>query len=76
MVVKTAKVRFDMAISKKHWTVPKEARIMSQLNQVDNEAILYMRALKTVVVRPGKGSRVEVDGAVWRYYLEAAPHGK
>ena len=49
---------------------------MSQLNQLDNEAILYMRALKTVVVRCGKGSRVEVDGAVWRYYLEAAPHGK
>jgi hypothetical protein len=65
-----------MAISKKHWTVPKEARIMSQLNQLDNEAILYMRALKTVVVRSGKGPRVEVDGAVWRYYLEAAPHGK
>jgi hypothetical protein len=65
-----------MAISKKHWTVPKEARIMSQLNQVDNEAILYMRALKTVVVRCGKGPRVEVDGAVWRYYLEAAPHGR
>jgi hypothetical protein len=65
-----------MAISKKYWTVPKEARIMSQLNQVDNEAILYMRALKTVVVRCDKGSRVEVDGAVWRYYLEAAPHGK
>ena len=49
---------------------------MSQLNQLDNEAILYMRALKTVVVPSGKGPRVEVDGAVWRYYLEAAPHGK
>jgi hypothetical protein len=49
---------------------------MYQFNQVGNEAILYARALQVVAVRSGKGSWVEVDDTVWRYYLETAPHGK
>jgi hypothetical protein len=48
---------------------------MSLLNRQDNEAILYLRALRTVLT-PNERGRYNINGQIWRYYLEAAPHGK
>ena len=48
---------------------------MSLLNCQDNEAILYLRALKTVLTLNERG-QFNPNGQIWRYYLEAAPHGK
>ena len=52
---------------------------MSMLNNLDNEAILYLRNIKLVLVtpvtKPG-GTSYPMDKQIWRYYLENAPHGK
>jgi hypothetical protein len=42
---------------------------------MDNEAILYLRALRTIVT-PNERGGFDVNGQIWRYYLEAAPYGK
>ena len=67
--------KISLAISKDYPTVPKEARIMSLLNMQDDEAILYLRALRTVLTLNEKG-QFSTRGQIWRYYLEVAPHGK
>jgi hypothetical protein len=66
--------KLSLAISTDYPTVPVEARIMSLLNRQDNEAILYLRALRTVLT-PNEEGRYKINGQIWRYYLEAAPHG-
>ena len=52
---------------------------MSQLNELDNEAILYLRNMKVLMVNYtfDKGlRRYPPEEQVWRFYLEACPHGK
>ena len=52
---------------------------MSQLNELDNEAILYLRNMKVLMVKYShdKGHRCyHSEQQVWRFYLEACPHGK
>jgi hypothetical protein len=75
LVIKTARLKAHLAISETQWLVPKEARIMSLLNEQDNEAVLYLRALRTVLT-PDNDGLYRMKGQVWRYYLEAAPYGK
>ena len=55
------------------WWVSAEARIMEQLDKLDDDAILYLRDFRTVAMR--ENGQYSKEGSIWRYYLELCPHG-
>lgn len=69
MVVKTAKFEKRYA----NGIVANEARVMQQLDAVDNEGILYLRDFKTVVAADEDNI---LKPHTWRFYLENCPHGR
>ena len=48
---------------------------MTQLDRLDDEAILYLRAFRTVADATPQGN-YDHRSAIWRYYLESCPHGR
>ena len=79
IVIKTAKLDTQTA---KRWWVPREAHVMTQLDERDCESILYLRRWKAYRInsdgdiRPPKDYKLEKSkGSHWRFYLETCPFG-
>ena len=79
IVIKTAALDRQTA---GQWWIPREAHVMTQLDERDCESILYLRRWKAYrispdgdVARPRDYELEKSRGSHWRFYLETCPFG-